>query len=183
MNKIISPGTMAKEREIPITHVYACLSWLEKNGVLKSFYELRCPTCKKKHDTINVFCDLPIAFECVVCKSKLITLENIYLLYRNCQDGRKTINDLEVDYYEVEADRDHWKRIAGAEQETNKLLRAKVIEAQSRAEALERFIKPQCKYCVNDKNCTWLDAPLAEDCDWQFDQARFAEGETNEEKS
>lgn len=82
----VYPGVLKRKFSLELSNVYAILSDLEKQGIVKSYYELYCSQCQKSMGTVEVFNEIPEFFECELCHSDLFGLENAFLIYKVIRD-------------------------------------------------------------------------------------------------
>lgn len=80
------PGVLKRRADLSMAETYAVLRELEKDGIVKSFYELYCSHCQKSCGTVHVFNEIPEVFECELCHDELSGLENTSLLYLVIKD-------------------------------------------------------------------------------------------------
>lgn len=82
----VYPGTLKRKFCISISDTYKLLNELEKQGILKSYYELYCNHCQKSMGVVQVFNELPETFLCELCGLELPSLENSILIYKVIKD-------------------------------------------------------------------------------------------------
>ena len=85
-NMWIYPGALKRRFSLELSEVYDFLSELERQKILKSYYELYCSQCQKSMGTVELFNELPEFFECELCHAQLPTLENVVLVYKVIRD-------------------------------------------------------------------------------------------------
>lgn len=82
----IYPGVIKRNFSFTTKAIYQILNQMEKQGILKSYYELYCSCCQKSTGTAKVFNELPDTFFCELCNRELHTLENTVLIYQVVKD-------------------------------------------------------------------------------------------------
>lgn len=78
----IYPGTLKRELNITIEDSYRILEELKNQGIVESYYELRCGHCQHVFGIVQCFNELPDSFECESCGSIMNTLENTIKIYK-----------------------------------------------------------------------------------------------------
>ncbi len=78
----VYPGVLKRHFSLELMSVYSILQELEKQGVLKSYYELYCSQCHKSMGIVEVFNKLPDTFMCEICGDELPALQNTILIYK-----------------------------------------------------------------------------------------------------
>ena len=85
-NMWIYPGVLKRRFSLELSDVYDFLSELERQNILKSYYELYYSHCQKSMGTVELFNELPEYFECELCHTQLPALENAVLIYKVIRD-------------------------------------------------------------------------------------------------
>lgn len=81
------PGVFKRKFGLSINAVYELLSRLEREGYLKSYYELYCSHCQKSSGiVVETFHDIPDTFQCEMCNEELPGIENAILIYKIVRD-------------------------------------------------------------------------------------------------
>ena len=76
-------SVLTRKFKLPPREVYLFLKELEKNEIVKSYYQIYCKTCDKKvhglYETIN---EIPEIIECNECGEEISGIENSYVIYK-----------------------------------------------------------------------------------------------------
>lgn len=81
-NMWIYPGILSRKFNLRMIDAYEILECMEKEGVIKSYYEQYCPKCHKTNGIVHVFNEIPVSFECELCNEELNGIENSFMLYK-----------------------------------------------------------------------------------------------------
>lgn len=85
-NMWIYPEALKRRFSLELPEIYKFLVELEKQNVLKSYYELCCSQCQKSMGSVVLFDELPDFCECESCHAQLSILENVILTYKVIRD-------------------------------------------------------------------------------------------------
>ena len=86
-NMWIYPGFIIKKLKLKPKVVYQFLMDLEKENIVKGYYELYCGHCQKSMARVESFKDIPETFVCDYCDEELIGIENALIIYKVICDG------------------------------------------------------------------------------------------------
>lgn len=88
-NKIIYPGVIIREVNIPVEKVYEVLGELVAIGILEMNYELYCHNCKHfKGKIYRSLASIPKELTCDECDKDLNKLDDTILIFRVIADGK-----------------------------------------------------------------------------------------------
>ena len=77
------PGVLKRKVAITTEQTYKILSSMEKEGLLKEYYELYCGNCQKSSGiVVETISELPETFQCELCHTELPAIENAVLIYK-----------------------------------------------------------------------------------------------------
>ena len=82
----IYPGVLRRKFHLSMEMIYDILGDMEREGIIKCYYEMYCSKCQKSMGTVKTFNELPEYFQCELCDEELLTLENCYLIYKVIKD-------------------------------------------------------------------------------------------------
>lgn len=82
----IYPGVLKRKFGLSIVEAYEILDLLEKESIVKGYYELYCAHCQKSSGIVHVFNELPETFQCEICHEELDSLKNAVLIYQVVKD-------------------------------------------------------------------------------------------------
>ena len=87
LDQWIYPGAIHRVTRIPIVSVYEALDIYEKNGLVKSYFEIMCTACKHTtgmvYENIN---DVPEEYYCDECGYIGASIKDAVLIYKVIQD-------------------------------------------------------------------------------------------------
>lgn len=79
----IYPGVIKRKLDMPIVDVYYSLACLEKENIIRSYFEIYCNNCHKStgyiYEALN---EIPYEFECESCHDIFHSLDNTILIYK-----------------------------------------------------------------------------------------------------
>lgn len=78
----IYPGFIIRELHIKPEIAYKFLMDLEKENIIKGYYELYCSCCQKSNGRVETFKDIPETFVCNYCNKELVGIENAVIIYK-----------------------------------------------------------------------------------------------------
>lgn len=83
VGKWLYPGVIKRKCGISIKQTYMVLDILERNNIIKPYYELYCSNCQKATGLIfERLGDMPQEFECEMCLESLVSIDNAILVYK-----------------------------------------------------------------------------------------------------
>jgi Fe2+ or Zn2+ uptake regulation protein len=82
----IYPGVIKRKLLLNSNQVYHILNFMEKDGLLKTYYEQYCNQCQKSSGHVSVFNEIPDIFTCENCGAELSGIENSIIVYQVIKD-------------------------------------------------------------------------------------------------
>lgn len=80
------PSVIKRVFSISTSETYHFLNGLEKEGIIKPYYELYCPRCSKTYGIVESINQIPDYFECEICNEELSGIENSVVIYKVIRD-------------------------------------------------------------------------------------------------
>lgn len=83
----VYPGAIHRVTQIPISKVYQTLDMMEKEGIVKSYFEVICSECKKTTSIIfHSIDEIPKEYFCDNCGHEGDALNNAVLIFKVIKD-------------------------------------------------------------------------------------------------
>lgn len=80
--QFIYPSTIKRKFKIPDKEIYNILNILEKEKILKMYYEVFCGHCSKSLKLYEYYSQLEETTYCEDCEEKKETLSNVKIIYK-----------------------------------------------------------------------------------------------------
>lgn len=85
--KWVYPGAIHRVAKIPIVKVYEALDIMEKDGIVKSYFEVICSECKKTTSIIvHSIDEIPKEYFCDNCGYEGDAINNAVLIFKVVKD-------------------------------------------------------------------------------------------------
>jgi hypothetical protein len=78
----VYPGVIKRLTDINISNIYFVLNGLEKEGVLKSYFEIFCECSKTIGEVYESISDIPLQVYCDNCGQEIDSDKHAFLIYR-----------------------------------------------------------------------------------------------------
>lgn len=86
-NMWIYPGYIINKLKLKPKIVYEFLLSLERENIIKGYYDLYCGHCQKSMGIVETFRDIPETFVCDYCDEELVGIENAIIIFKVICDG------------------------------------------------------------------------------------------------